>query len=426
MAQLRLLPPDQFDFRNPDDWPRWKRRFQQFREASSLTEDSAKKQVNTLLYCLGEEAEAVLSSTTITAEERDVYDTVVSKFDSFFQVRRNVIFERARFNKRDQLPGETVEQYIMELYKLVEYCSYGELKDEMIRDRLVVGILDSALSQRLQLDATLTLEKAKKLVRQREAVGEQNQLLRETEPSTRPSTSVDPTRKWPAGMTTVDDVLGAVRETHSHGPDEGRNAVSSSISRMRKRAREETLPVTQIYDQEVQRISTYTNMEEVAAKLPTFPSLKSSLYRNHRVRLPVLPQSREDVVFEGEWAQTMSGAPFLLASEGAEDKIVIFATRDNLELLSAADTVYMDGTFRVCPRLFYQVFTLHIFRHGQQFPVVYFLLPRKARETYNKAFTMLKEAAQNFGLDIVGGRSSWRPELDQSQENDTTWRQTGA
>ena len=191
MAQLRLLPPDQFDFRNPDDWPRWKRRFQQFREASSLTEDSAKKQVNTLLYCLGEEAEAVLSSTTITAEERDVYDTVVSKFDSFFQVRRNVIFERARFNKRDQLPGETVEQYIMELYKLVEYCSYGELKDEMIRDRLVVGILDSALSQRLQLDATLTLEKAKKLVRQREAVGEQNQLLRETEPSTRPSTSVD-------------------------------------------------------------------------------------------------------------------------------------------------------------------------------------------------------------------------------------------
>ena len=157
-------------------------------------------------------------------------------------------------------------------------------------------------------------------------------------------------------------------------------------------------PVTQIYDEEVQRISTYTNMEEVAAKLPTFPSLKSSLYRNHRVRLPVLPQSREDVVFEGEWAQTMSGAPFLLASEGAEDKIVIFATRENLELLSAADTV---GTFRVCPRLFYQVFTLHIFRHGQQFPVVYFLLPRKARETYNKAFTMLKEAAQNFGLDIV-------------------------
>ena len=122
---------------------------------------------------------------TITAAERENYDTVVAKFDAFFQVRRNVIFERARFNKRDQLQGETVEQYIMELYKLTESCNYDDLKDEMIRDRLVVGIRDSTLSQRMQLDAALTLETAKKMARQREAVGQQNQLLRD------PGTSVD-------------------------------------------------------------------------------------------------------------------------------------------------------------------------------------------------------------------------------------------
>ena len=164
MAHLRLQP---FNFRNPDDWPRWKRRFEQFREASSLTDDSARKQVNTLLY---EEADAVLSSTNVTAEERAVYETVLEKFDAFFQVRRNVIFERARFNQRNQLSGETMEQYIMELYKLAESCNYGDMKDEMIRDQLVVGIHDNALSKRLQL---LTLDKAKKTVRQQEAVGEQ-------------------------------------------------------------------------------------------------------------------------------------------------------------------------------------------------------------------------------------------------------------
>ncbi len=48
----------------------------------------------------------------------------------------------------------------------------------MIRDRLVVGIRDGALSERLQMDAELTLERAKKSVRQREAVREQQQLLR--------------------------------------------------------------------------------------------------------------------------------------------------------------------------------------------------------------------------------------------------------
>ena len=44
----------------------------------------------------------------------------------------------------------------------------------MSRDRLVVGIRDAVLSQLLQLDADLTLETAKKKIRQREAAGEQN------------------------------------------------------------------------------------------------------------------------------------------------------------------------------------------------------------------------------------------------------------
>jgi hypothetical protein len=46
-------------------------------------------------------------------------------------------------------------------------------KDEMIRDRIVVGIRGTALSQKLQLDAALSLEKAKTMVRQREAVQDQ-------------------------------------------------------------------------------------------------------------------------------------------------------------------------------------------------------------------------------------------------------------
>lgn len=178
MAQLRLHPPDPFNFKAPDEWPRWKKRFEQFRVASGLAEDSAAKQTSTLLYCLGEEAESVLTSTNATEDDRADYDRVMGKFDAFFQVRRNVIFERARFNRRCQLPGETAEQYIMALYTLVETCNYGALESEMIRDRLVVGIRDSALSGRLQLDAELTLEKAKKSIRQREAVQEQQHVLK--------------------------------------------------------------------------------------------------------------------------------------------------------------------------------------------------------------------------------------------------------
>ena len=53
-----------------------------------------------------------------------------------------------------------MEEYIVALYDLAENCNYGAMKEEMIRDCLVVGIQDSALSQKLQLDDKLTLETA--------------------------------------------------------------------------------------------------------------------------------------------------------------------------------------------------------------------------------------------------------------------------
>ena len=118
--------------------------------------------MNTFLYCVGEEAESVLSSTNATEEDRKSFYSVLTKFDVYFQVRKNVIYERARFNKWNQQSGETAEQYIMALYELAAHCNSGDFKEEMIRDRLVVRIRDSALSEKLQLDSSLTLKSAEK------------------------------------------------------------------------------------------------------------------------------------------------------------------------------------------------------------------------------------------------------------------------
>ncbi len=137
------------------------------------------RKVSTLLYCLGDEAEDVLTSTNITADDRKRYTAVVDKLDEFFRVRKNVIYERAKFNRRDQKEGESVETYITELYRLAESCEYGDMKEQLLRDRLVVGIRDTKMSERLQLDADLTLEKAKKSIRQKEAVQKQNADLQD-------------------------------------------------------------------------------------------------------------------------------------------------------------------------------------------------------------------------------------------------------
>ena len=53
------------------------------------------------------------------------------------------------------------------------------------------------------------------------------------------------------------------------------------------------------------------------------------------------------------------------------------------------------------PRLFYQIFSIHIIKYGQTFPIVYALLPNKQQSTYNHMFMMVKEAALNLGLGLT-------------------------
>ena len=70
MAQIHVQPPELFNFKQPNEWSCWRRRFEQFHTASGLNADPELKQVSIFLYCMGEEAEVVLA--------------VCQKFDDFF------------------------------------------------------------------------------------------------------------------------------------------------------------------------------------------------------------------------------------------------------------------------------------------------------------------------------------------------------
>ena len=67
------------------------------------------------------------------------------------------------------------------LHTLAEHCSYGPLKEEMIRDRLVVGLRDGNLSLKLQMDSTLTLKTAVATASQNEMVRKQQVIVRPAE-----------------------------------------------------------------------------------------------------------------------------------------------------------------------------------------------------------------------------------------------------
>ena len=76
-----LQAPGPFQFNSPDEWPKWRRRFEQYRVASELAKEDNERQVIALLYCLGEEADDVLTSTNISSDSRKAFADVLKKFD---------------------------------------------------------------------------------------------------------------------------------------------------------------------------------------------------------------------------------------------------------------------------------------------------------------------------------------------------------
>nr|CAH7731486.1 unnamed protein product [Callosobruchus chinensis] len=154
---IPVSPSSKFDFTAPQAWPQWRKRFERFMSVSGQNMKPDEEKINILMYVLGEEAEEVMLQFN---PQPATFSQTLNAFENHFIPRRNIIFERYKFNTRIQQQGEPIECFITSLHSLAEHCQYGQLKEELIRDRIVVGMQDRRTSERLQLKATLTLSKS--------------------------------------------------------------------------------------------------------------------------------------------------------------------------------------------------------------------------------------------------------------------------
>ena len=71
--------------------------------------------------------------------------------------------------------------------------------------------------------------------------------------------------------------------------------------------------------------------------------------------------------------------------------MLIYATRNFLTILRKSNNWYCDGTFKVVPEVFFQLYTIHGDLGGLTLPCVYILLLNKEETTYDAAFQKLFE-----------------------------------
>ena len=81
MASNTIAPPSLFKFKSPEEWPKWVRRFERYRISTEL------QQINTMIYCMGDEAEDIFKSFTFAKGEERKYGKVKDKLDQHIQGR---------------------------------------------------------------------------------------------------------------------------------------------------------------------------------------------------------------------------------------------------------------------------------------------------------------------------------------------------
>jgi len=209
-----------------------------------------------------------------------------------------------------------------------------------------------------------------------------------------------------ATLTTLNNIPISFGQEHNHPSDYLGLGAAAFINSVKKRCCEDVSPVSAIYDEELQNLrpgDADEDVENLIGRIPTFYSCKTALYHSRSKTLPKLPATRTDIDLQGEWTETLAGQNFLICDDNNDrnERIIIFATDDNLRKLSASTIVIGDGTFYTSPKQFTQLYTLHGCVDGSVFPLVFELLPNKREETYTRFLTLLREAAFQKGIELA-------------------------
>ncbi|KRX24157.1 hypothetical protein T07_8998 [Trichinella nelsoni] len=138
------------------------------------------------------------------------------------------------------------------------------------------------------------------------------------------------------------------------------------------RSTEETKPIPAIYDEEAFAASAEPS---TSGYFPLFKRVKSTITTN-------------------------TGDDFLLW-QSASRHILVFATGYNIRLLAAMRTWGMNGTFKIVPQWYQQLFTIHAFVAGKLVPAVCCLCTHKDIGTYRFIFQALisRAVALEIGLN---------------------------
>ena len=132
----------------------------------------------------------------------------------------------------------------------------------------------------------------------------------------------------------------------------------------------------------VVQMSTNNSTGEAVAQMRNQRTMVRRIQRRRVVAHIPNPLSTSVLNVPDDLRTTIRGEPFYAFDSGKEDPnlFIIFTTTQNLDELEFSAKWAVDGTFAVCPSLFYQLYTMHGIIKDTTVPLVYCLMRKKLQK----------------------------------------------
>ncbi|KAL4719394.1 hypothetical protein ACJJTC_014265 [Scirpophaga incertulas] len=121
--------------------------------------DQNARKVSILMSAIGEESLQKYNRFGIV-ENIQTCEEVLDIMASKLVPKKNIIYNRYIFLARNQDISEPFNIFYSDLIRLIDECDYKDFRDEMLRDKIVLGIHDTSLKKELLKKDKLTLNDA--------------------------------------------------------------------------------------------------------------------------------------------------------------------------------------------------------------------------------------------------------------------------
>lgn len=129
-------------------WKSWKEEFTLYTELT-IPEADENTRVKLFYYLIGEGGRELLDTLDDSTSARRTVSSMMALFDRHCNPKVNETVERYNFFVRNQGLDENIDKYVTDLRVLACTCNLGDIKDSLIRDRIVCGTNSSAMRERL-------------------------------------------------------------------------------------------------------------------------------------------------------------------------------------------------------------------------------------------------------------------------------------